>query len=459
MEKEKRIRAILFFGLLPFVVSAMLAGCSLHEAPLREYRPQPYPPVTIKFISEDHTVQEKAVLGMDEAMAIAMADNHALRVARTEVSIAEGQLQQAKLLDNPEIDLSMVSSSAADSVLSIAGSLLQPIPLFWPKRQVAIAVAEASVERAKAEIQRFEWELRVTLKKTYLQVILQQNEKALFAQSLEIIEKLASTTARLKAGGEVSRLSELLVQSEVVAAKARLIELESGLAKKRSDLAILMGAESLPPLPDGTLELPQSLAFDPMKLSRTFAAGNLEIYLRDAEIRLAKLEHAAASNSWWPTPSLGVTAERDEESNRLFGGLFSLELPIFHRNQGEIQSRTAALAKVATEREQTEFIGRHTLGRLTILLRHGMELIALYRDEGLAAVEENLQLVQKAIAAGELSTLELITARQQAITMKLAYLQTQFGCVEILLDLEAVLGTPVFELRMVSTTPQENASS
>jgi outer membrane protein TolC len=67
--------------------------------------------------------------------------------------------------------------------------------------------------------------------------------------------------------------------------------------------------------------------------------------------------------------------------------------------------------------------------------------------------------VQKAIAAGELSTLELITARQQAITMKLAYLQTQFGCVEILLDLEAVLGTPVFELRMVSTTPQENASS
>ncbi|EKD34258.1 MAG: hypothetical protein ACD_75C02417G0001, partial [uncultured bacterium] len=210
MRNAESVRARLFFGILPFVISVMLGACSMHEAPLRTYQPQPYPPWSIKFIAKDNTVQAQEALTVDEAMAIAMANNHALRVARTEISIAEGQLQQAKLLDNPEIEFSFSSSSAADSVLSIAGSLLQPIPLFWPKRQVAIAVAEAAVERARAEIQRFEWELRVTIKKSYLQVILQQNEKDLFAQSLAIIDKLSATTARLKAGGEVSRMSELL---------------------------------------------------------------------------------------------------------------------------------------------------------------------------------------------------------------------------------------------------------
>ena len=48
---------------------------------------------------------------------------------------------------------------------------------------------------------RFEWELRVMLKKTYFQATLKQNEKALFGQSLAIVEKLPATTARLKAGG------------------------------------------------------------------------------------------------------------------------------------------------------------------------------------------------------------------------------------------------------------------
>ena len=438
------------------VISTILIGCSTHVEPLRKYDPQPYTPYSLKIISKDDAIITKGTLGLDEIIAICMTDNHALRIAREEVNIAEGQLRQAKLLNNPEIEFSIRSSSAADSVLNIAGSLLQPIPLFWPKRQVAIEVAEASLERAKAEIQRFEWEMRVNIKRAYFQTLLHQNEKALFEQSLEIIQKLSSATARLKIGGEVSRLSELMVNSEVIEAKARLIEMESVLAKKRSELSMLMGVPSLPLLMDGTLEFPESLDLDPLKLSRTFAANNPEMYLRDAEIRLATLEHAAASNTWWPAPKFGVNTEQEASGDRLFGGLFSMDLPIFNRNQGEIQSRTAALSKAQLEREQTEFAGQHTLDRLTILLRQTMQLIALYQDEGLPAVDENLMLVQRAIEAGELTTIELIAARQQAIAIKLAYLRTRFAGVEILLDLEAILGTPVFELKMSNAIPQEN---
>jgi cobalt-zinc-cadmium efflux system outer membrane protein len=426
--------------------------------PLRKYQPLPSTPLSIEFIPEQGAEKNKEVLGLDAAIALCMANNHALRIAREEINIAEGQLQQAKLLNNPEIEFSIGSSSAAGSVLNVAGSLLQPISLFWPKRQVTIAVAEAVVERAKAEIQRLAWEIRVNLKRTYLQTIAQQNETAFFKQSQKIIDKLSSTTTRLKAGGEVSRLGELLVQSEVVEAKARLIEAESSLAKKRSELAILLGIPLLPQLPEGTPELPDSLQLDALQLNRAFTAGNAEIYVRDAEIRLAELEHAAALQTWWPTPKLGVTAERDSDNSKVFGGLFSLELPLFNHNEGEIESRTALLAKARIEREQSQFVGQQSLDRLSIVLRRTMQLIALYRDEGLPAVEENLLLVQRAIDAGELSALELIAARRQAIATQLAYLQMRFAVVEVLLDLEAVLGTPVFELRFTTTATQENVT-
>lgn len=449
----------LFFPLGPvLLISTLVVGCSTHVETLRKYEPLPSTPWSVKFISLGGAEKAKEALSLDAALAIGMANNHALRIAREEINIAEGQLRQAKLLNNPEIEFSISSSSAAGSVLGLAGSLLQPISLFWPKRQVTIAVAEAALERAKAEVQRFEWEMRVNIKRTYLLVILQQNEEVLFEQALDIIQKLSSTTARLKAGGEVSRLGELLVQSEVVEAKARLIEAELSLAKKKSELAILLGIPLLPPLPEGAPGLPDALELEPLQLTRTFVAGSAEIYLRDAEIRVAVLEHAAALNTWWPTPKLGVSAERDTDKARLFGGLFSLELPIFNRNEGEIDSRAATLLKTRIEREQSQFVGQHSLDRLSIVLRRTMQLIALYRDAGVPAVEENLILVQRAIEAGELSALELIAARKQAITMQLAYLQTRFAVVEVLLDLEAVLGRPVFELDMTNTATQENAT-
>jgi len=152
---------------------------------------------------------------------------------------------------------------------------------------------------------------------------------------------------------------------------------------------------------------------------------------------------------------MGPTGEREAGGDRLFGVLFSVELPIFNRNQGEIQSRTAALSKAQVERDKTAFVGQHTLDRLIIIIRQSQELISLYQDQGLPGVEENLNLVQRAITAGESTLLELIAARQRAISMKLAYLRTRFAGIEILLDLEAVLGTPVFDLKIERLTTQE----
>lgn len=454
MDKMK----LLFPPILVLVLTVLVVGCSVQVAPLRKYEPLPYTPLAIKFIPEEGAERIKEVLSLDAALTLSMANNHALRIAREEINIAEGQLQQAKLFDNPEIEFSISSSSAAGSVLNLAGSLLQPISLFWPKRQVTIAVAEAAVERAKAEVQRFQWEMRVNTKRAYFEAMKLQDEKVLLEQSLEVLQKLSSTTTRLKTGGEVSRLGELLVQSEVVEARARLIEAELNLGKKRSELAILLGIPLLPQLPKGSPELPNSLELDALQLNRTFAAANAEIYLRDAEIRLATLEHAAAQKTWWPTPALGLTGERDADAERVVGGQFSLELPIFNHNEGEIHSRLATLSKAQIEREQSQFIGQHTIDRLMFILRRNMQLVSLYHDNGLPAVEENLFLVRKAIEAGELSAVELIAARKQAITMQLASLQMRFAAFEVLLDLEAVLGTPIFDLHMTNTAMEENVT-
>ncbi|MFA6012203.1 MAG: TolC family protein [Desulfobacteraceae bacterium] len=436
-----------------FAVSIVFIGCFSHVEPLRKFESLSITPNPIKIIYDVGKDNTAEALSLNDVVSICMKRNHALQIARQDIAIAEGQLRQAKSFSNPEIEFGISASSAADSVLSITGSLLQPISLFLPKRRVAIEVAEASLDRAKAEIQRFEWALIVEVKRAYFQVLLLENEKVLFAQSVEDSEKLFEATHRLKKGGEVSRISELLVQSDVVEAKARLIEIESLLTKKRSELTELIGMNSLPVLMDGKLEFPESVDIKNVKLEQLFAANNPELYLRDAEVRLSKLEQVSASNAWWPGAKVGVQVERDTEGDRLFGGLFSMDLPIFNRNQGEIQSRNAQLSKVQIERSQTDFIGRLALDRLTILLEQALRLISLYRNEGLPSSEENTLLVRRAIEAGETSTIELITANRRAISAKLEYLRAKFSGVEILIDMEAVLGTRVFDLDVGPVAP------
>lgn len=438
---------------LAFAISIVFTGCFSHVEPLRKFEPLPITPNPIKIIYDVDKNNTAEALSLNDAVSMCMKRNHALQIARQDIAIAEGQLRQAKSFSNPEIEFGISASSAADSVLSITGSLLQPISLFLPKRRVAIEVAEASLDRAKAEIQRFEWALTVEVKRIFFQTLLLQNEKVLFTQSVEDNEKLFEATRRLKKGGEVSRISELLVQSDVVEAKTRLIEIESLLTKKRSELAELIGVNSLPVLGDGNLEFPESVDIKNLKPEQLFAANNPELYLRDAEVRLAKLERVSASNAWWPGAKIGVQAERDTGGDRLFGGLFSMDLPIFNRNQGEIQSRNAQLSKVQIERTQMDFIGRLALNRLTTLLEQAMRLISLYRNEGLPSAEENTLLVRRAIEAGETATLELVAANQRAIAAKLDYLRARFSGVDILLDLEAVLGTRVLDLEMRTVAP------
>lgn len=438
---------------LAFAVSIVFIGCFAHVEPLRKFESLALTPNPIKIIYDEGKDNTVEALSLNDAVSICMKRNHALRIARQDIAIAEGQVRQAKSFSNPEIEFGISASSAADSVLSITGSLLQPISLFLPKRRVAIEVAEASLDRAKAEIQRFEWALAVEVKRTYFQLLLLQNEKVLFAQSVEDSEKLFDATRRLKKGGEVSRISELLVQSDVVEAKARLIEIESLLAKKRSELTELIGVNPLPVLMDGKLEFPESVDIKNLKPEQLFAANNPELYVRDAEVRLSKLERISASNAWWPGAKVGVQAERDTGGDRLFGGLFSIDLPIFNRNQGEIQSRNAQLSKVQIERSQTDFIGRLAMDRLTILLEQSLRLISLYRNEGLASSEENTLLVRRAIEAGETTTIELITANRRTISAKLEYLRAKFSGVEILIDMEAVLGTRIFDLDVGPVTP------
>ncbi|MBA4367794.1 MAG: hypothetical protein C0403_09170 [Desulfobacterium sp.] len=447
-----RMRLFLIVS-LAFAMSIVFIGCSAHVEPLRKYERLSCTPNPIKIIYDVDKDKTSETLSLNDAMSVCMKKNHALQIARQDIAIAEGQIRQAKSFSNPEIEFGISTSSAANSVLNITGSLLQPISLFLPKRRVAIEVAEASLDRAKAEIRRFEWELTVEVKRTYFQTLLLQNEKILFEQSMEDSKTLLTATRRLKKGGEVSRISELLIQADLIEAKARLIEIESLLTKKRSELTMLIGENPLPILIDGRLEFPESVDLEHVKFEQIYATNNPELYLRDAEVRLSKLEQVSVSNAWWPGAKVGVQAERDAGGDRLFGGLFSMDLPIFNRNQGEIQSRNALFSKAQMERTRTDFIGRLALNRLTILLNQALRLISLYRNEGLPSAEENTMLVRKAIEAGETTTLELIAANQRAISAKLAYLRARFSGVDILLDLEAVLGTQVFDLEMGHVAP------
>jgi cobalt-zinc-cadmium efflux system outer membrane protein len=148
---------------------------------------------------------------------------------------------------------------------------------------------------------------------------------------------------------------------------------------------------------------------------------------------------------------VGPTAERESTGDKLAGGAGSVEIPIFDRNQGEIESRRASVAKAEIERDQTVFSAQRAIEQLLSLFEQARALLVLYREEQIPVVGESLSLGQRAIEAGEATTLELLVIKQRAINARRDYLHAKLTAVETLLDLEAVLGTPVLD---VGETPR-----
>jgi outer membrane protein, heavy metal efflux system len=303
----------------------------------------------------------RPALTLDQVLEEALSRNLRLLAERFNISIGEARIMQARLKPNPVLSIGGnyldVLGSGFDPGKSAAGPTEVNARVDYllergRKRQERIAVAEAAKAVSQLELLNSTRTLILDVQNGFTEVLLAKENLELARASLETFNRIVAVNRTRVDSGDLAKVE--LVRSEVAALQFRnqVRQSEMRLRLARNRLQALMGRTVFSPDFDitGVLRRDRLLLQQPEILQAALAARpDLDALRRDqarsqAELRLqlaqGKVDYSigAGYNRQW---NVG-TGQRGDS----LGVFFSLPLPVYNRNQGEIERAKQEQAQI-----------------------------------------------------------------------------------------------------------------
>ncbi len=364
-------------------------------------------------------------LTVDTAARIAVLNNHKLQATFENVGIAQADLIEAGLLENPTLfGSARFPSRAGGSNLetSLSQNFLDVLMMPLRKKMAAQElertrneIADAAVETA-AETKIALYTLQADLQLlSRLKLITSANQAAL------------DLSQRLHDAGNITDLSLLNEQATYSAARVEVAKAEADIAADREKLNRLMGlwgrdtswtvAEQLSELPGSEISTSrlESLALNQRS---DLAASRYEL------ASLATALHTTRTYRYLGVLEVGADIEKEADGTKLTGPEFSLSLPIFNQGQGKI-AKLEAQQRQAEKRFEGKAIDirsevREARGRL--LANRAAALY--YRSNLLPERLKILNQTQLQYNAMQIGATELLMARKSQLDTEREYIHS-----------------------------------
>ncbi|MGE0548826.1 MAG: TolC family protein [Kofleriaceae bacterium] len=362
---------------------------------------------------------DTATLTRDRVIELARARAPQVLVAQTRVSEARGGITSARLLarDNPVIEALAGPRWSDERSTDVEIGLSIPIELGGRRGK--------RTDAARAELRAAE-HLTTDEQRRAIGVALAAYYRVLHADALVALagkrktlaqELLAVGEARLKAGGDVTKLDLNLARNELALAESEIQVASSSATRARADLAAVLGLKTAD-VATVTGDLADRRLFDMVVATKErsdLAARRDEVTAASALVRVADADR-------WPSLSLRIAyAHEDRGTDILLGGI-ALSLPLFNREQGE---RIAARAR--QERARVELTAlENTIAAETDAVRASyaaaVSAVEILEKRALPLATENEQLAHESYRAGKLELPALLVIRRDALATRATHL-------------------------------------
>lgn len=358
-------------------------------------------------------------LGLDSARALALRANPELLATRLDIDIARGDLRQASLLlrENPELEY--LGRGAGPELemgleVEIAG-----------QRSARRTGAQAGVERATAGVND---EIRTTLgdvDRAFFRLVAADRRTELASEILALNERLADVSNRQLQSGEISKLEFNLAVVEQGRARARALAAARERAATANELRQLLGiAPTIPlvPVADSANQLITTAPLNVDSLTAVALTRRPDLAERAAAVRQTRADVGLARREAFPNLLLRAASEQMErtEGREIRPGL-GLTVPLFNRNQGEVQARRAAeqQAMLAMEAVATQI--RAQVARAVASYETAASEREVLATTVLAPARENRRLLEIAYREGKVGIAELLLISNQVFDAELEF--------------------------------------
>lgn len=412
-------------------------------SPPRDHSPPYSAPAGPALEPSEPVPEPTGELTLREVFALVLRRNPELAGFAREIRARAGNVRQAELLPNPVLDAS--SSNLGNSVLrdfdgpETSVSLSQLL-LLGGKRARAIEAAKLDRTLAVWDYEVKQLDVLTRMAQAFIEVLSAQEGLRLANDLVDLAERVvAAVSARVRAGKvspvEETRARVALASVQIERARA-LWELEAA----RVRLAAGWGStaprfksargtlDTISPIP--SLEaLEQRLERNP-----DLARWATEIAQRQASINLEKSRAIPDL-----TVSVGVTEFHDTDDSAVTAGL-SVPLPVFNRNQGNIQTAEERLTKALEERRAVGVEINTALNAAYQELAAAHTEVTTLKREVLPGAQNAFEAANEGYRLGKFGFLDVMDAQRTLFGAKGQYLRALASYHQAVAEVERLIG-------------------
>lgn len=396
-----------------------IVPASFQEAP---EPPELVPGTRLQLAPEDPSDPTSRKWSLAELEDLAVAQHPGLAEAVARVEAIEGRWYQAGLLPNPSAGYVADEMGDAGSA-GRQGAFVSQQVVLPAKRRLDRTVAAAELQAAQQQLAAEQQRVLTDVRTAFYEALIAQQRVAVASEIVHVSQQVVDVSRQLFEAREISRVS--LIQAESRAAEERLLVREAEIASDAANrrLRYLCGLDQATPLvlEGDVTQLPEMLEWETIR--QRIMEQSPELAAALFEIEQAQWRHERALIEPLPDPEVTVAVTHDNVSGDTFTSVeVGVPLPLFDRNQGNIQSTEAELSRAHWAYERLKSSLQSELVTTYRTYRTARLRVDAYRGDILKKTKEALKLVEQGYRQGELDYLTLLTSERDYDAALLAYL-------------------------------------
>ncbi len=393
-------------------------------------------------------------LNAETAVQIALLNNRRLQANYESLGIAQADLVEAGLLDNPVFSIALYSGHAGTiTEASVVQSFVSVVSLSARKK-----IGEVGAQRATLEVANNVLDLARQVQAQYFTTVGDAQALELARQVADATEAAAELAQRQRSAGNLSRRDQSLQQAFYAQMLLESAQAEAQLASDRERLNRLMGVWGQ----DTSWKIPARLPAVPTALPSLEQAEAQAVSQR-LDLAAAKKSADAAAQALNLTRQLrylgplgiGVAYKREPGSEKFVGPTVELGLPVFNQGQAAIARAEAELKRgeerVAALAVDVRSEAREARARVAA----AQEVVRHYRDVVLPLQQTIVSETLKFYNGMLVGVYDLLLAKQAQVQTARQYVAANKEFWLAWTDLELALGGKV---PLPVSTPAESSS-
>lgn len=376
--------------------------------------------------------------------ARAEAETHSpeLEAAAAAVEEARGRLLAARTHPfNPALEVEGADRRGPDGSSTDRGVILSQEVEIAGQRSKRTAAARADLAAAEARYARRRREVLASVEQAFALTVSARELREVARADVELTRSLLAFEQRRLEAGAATRIEVNLARAATGRAVRRLQEATANWQEARARLAEAAGLDpGAPPAASGELPVAPVALPSLGELMRGALAHRSDL----AALRhdLERTERRVVLERSLAAPNLVVAAFASrEEGDDITGVGAGIGIPLFNRNRGEIAEARAAMDRQGARVRTGELRVKREVAAAYDHYRAAAEGLAALHDLVVGNLKENLDLLRRAVEAGELSATDVLLLRRELVEGQREHIETAGELWLARTDLELAVGS------------------